>query len=568
MKILYVKIVQWLLNRRLPVPAIVLYFFDKIAWSSKKLLELAIIGIDPVVLERMGEKKLIWTFQHSVRGTPALQKFYHNKIDINGIRSIHDFTNKVPITTKENYIYEYSLNQRCCGGELPKTGIIFKSAGVAGERTYWTQSVKEEDRFSVFVPFGLEYLYQYSKKNYHLLNCWAFGTWPTAIDFTKAARDCGRMINIGPNTNELIQTIKKLGNENKYLISGYPPFLRNMLFEGKREGIKWKDYSIDVLTGGEGFVEEWRELLTRELGEKSIIISAYGSTDKGLGEGIETPLTITARNLLRIFQAKTVSDDEASKLANTRFNTKISIPSIEDVRAFFKELFKQNLDVDFRIPMIFQSDPLTYFHEEIYIDNSQKTRREVVTTNLKTYSSQPVIRYNIGDESGIISFHKLIEGFLKLGIDIIKLSHEIPHGSDTTLPYPFFFVYGRTSGAVSIDGVNIFPEEIGRVIEHLPFGDAINSFRLCVTDNFRLGIDLECKQSTKLEHSISIVDEISKEFREFSPGYKTIYDEGLPSSKLQINFFPYGSGPFERSPSVNPNIVKYQYVGSKILGHH
>ena len=69
------------------------------------------------------------------------------------------------------------------------------------------------------------------------------------------------MINIGPNINETIETIIKLRNIHEYLISGYPPYLRNLILEGKSKGLNWSDYKIDILTGGESFVEEWRDLL-------------------------------------------------------------------------------------------------------------------------------------------------------------------------------------------------------------------------------------------------------------------------------------------------------------------
>ncbi len=570
MKKIYIKVIQKLLNKYFNVPEFLMYLYDKIAWSSKELLEEAIMGIKPNVLLNLSRRKVIWVFKSSVKDTPALQKFYKlNKINIDEINNINDF-DKLPQTTKDNYIKKYTIEDRCRGGKLPKTGIIFKSAGVAGERTYWSQSLKEEKRFSVFVPFGLEFLFNYSKKDYHILNCWAFGTWPTAIDFTKAAQSCGRMINIGPNIQETIETIKKLGDRKQYLISGYPPYLRNLIIEGKESSLNWGSYKIDILTGGEGFVEEWRDLLQDELGGQSIIISAYGSTDKGLGEGIETPLTIIIRNILRILQLSITSNSYYDQIVTRIFKNKdiFKIPNQNEIYHFFINNFKQDLNKDFRIPMLFQTDPLTYYHEEVNKDVNIKKKNEVMTTSLKTYASQPVIRYNIEDESGCIPYNVLINGLHKIGIDPLNLINFIPHCNGKNLPFPFFYVYGRSSGMISIDGVNIYPEEVGRMIENINIGNQINSFKLEVTKDYKIGLFLELKQNTDITITEDNINDIKNTLLVFSPGYRTLAKRDSPSSQIQITLTLYGKGEFLKSPSVNPYIVKYQYIGSKILGHH
>lgn len=564
----YISIIQLLLNKKVWVPGLLMYFFDKATWQSKGNLDLAIFGMNPDTLVRLAQKKLLWVFKDSLN-TPALIEFYDkNKIQIEEIKTIEDFTKKVPETTKENYILQYSLEDRCRGGQLPRQGIVFKSAGVYGERTYWTQSLKEEDRFSVFVPFGLEYLFGYSKKNYHVINCWAFGTWPTAIDFTKAARECGRMINIGPNIEETIETLKKLGSSHSYLISGYPPYLRSLIYRGAQEGLDWKKYNIDILTGGEGFVEEWRDLIRAKLHADSLVISAYGSTDKGLGEGIETPLTIAIRNLIRILQFAQVDKNRAMWISKKVFSKDILIPTPSKVNSFFLNVFGKSVNSEFRTPMLFQSDPLTYFQENTSKVVNGIKMNEVVTTNLKTYSSQPVIRYNIQDESGSVGYNEMIKQIESLGFNIFDLVKGLPLNDPRPLPYPFFYVFGRTSGMLSLDGANIFPEEVGRMIEFLPIGEQVNSFRLKISEKYILVIELELKKDSTAQDGVKLKDQIKEELIKFSPGFAAISAENLPSSDLIVELHQFGTGPFVVSPSLNPNIVKYQYVGTKVFGRH
>ncbi|EKD93526.1 MAG: hypothetical protein ACD_28C00131G0001, partial [uncultured bacterium] len=298
------------------------------------------------------------------------------------------------------------------------------------------------------------------------------------------------MVNIGPNFDEAIETLKKLGPKHRYLISGYPPFLRMLFYFTTKNKLDLHRYHIDVLTGGEGFVEEWRDLIKQHLGPSALIFSAYGSTDKGLGEGIETPLTITIRNLYRILLDVVKVSSSTQRVSSKFLDSPFSI-DIAGAISLFNNIFHINPAKESRIPMVFQTDPLTYFHQQIYKNRNGNNVQEVLTTNLKTYSSQAVIKYNIEDESGICGFDKMMNGFKSIGIDPIAFSKRLPHSDSRFLPFPFFFVFGRSTGMLSVDGANIFPEEIGRAIEHSEIGSLVNSFRIKLSPDYRFAIELE-----------------------------------------------------------------------------
>lgn len=566
-----VKLFVFLLNYNIYTPGIFYIVFDKIVWSNKDYLEEFLTNMHPGVLENLAQKKVLYVFRKAVETTPAYKDFLVSRgIDYTKINSIEAFNNEVPETNKENYVKAYPLEMRCVGGRLPKDGIIFRSAGVGGNPTYWTQALKEEDKFEVFVPFGIDYIIGYKNKNFKILNCWAFGIWPTAIDFTKSARSCGQMINIGTDINELIATLKILGNKHNYLISGYPPFLRNMIFEGERQGINWSEYKVDIVTGGEGFVEEWRDFLRSRLGKKSIIASSYGSTDKGLAEGFETPLTIVLRNLLRINQVFLYDENRAKQIAQDLFEGVDVVPKNKDLAVNFLSLtLGRDPEIEKRLPMLFQGVPITYYEQQIQEKNVNGiSRTELLTTVLKTHASQPIIKYNIKDDCGVISHTKLMNTARKFNYDLTKILTNLGHDINKILPLPFMYVYGRSDGTVSIDGANIFPEEIGRLIENLKeLSNMIVSFQLGVSRDYRFLIQLELKKDCENPYSTDDIKRmIETHLCHYSSGYKILVDGNFKSANLVVELFKFAEGPFEKSPLINKGAIKYQYIGKKIFG--
>lgn len=190
------------------------------------------------------------------------------------------------------------------------------------------------------------------------------------------------MINVGTKIDETLEILRFLGSSYSYIIVGYPPFLIHLFTEGEKQGFIWQDWHINILSGGEGFIEEWRDQMQRYLGPQAIIISAYGSTDLGLSEGMETFLSVTVRKIAHIFQTFIDDPVKAKMLADQRFpNIKSVFPKDkEHVRKFFLRLFKSDPFTDRRLPMIFQYDPTTYFNEEIVSQYGNRGAAEMLTT--------------------------------------------------------------------------------------------------------------------------------------------------------------------------------------------
>ena len=83
-----------------------------------------------------------------------------------------------------------------------------------------------------------------------------------------------------------------------------------------------------------------------------------------------------------------------------------------------------------------------------------------------------------------------------------------------------------------------------------------------VTQNHTLGFIMELKKDANMgEIRKNNMRKIFKKLlTKYSSGYADILKEELPSSNLEIEFFPFGSGPFELSPLALQGMIKYKRV--------
>ena len=106
----------------------------------------------------------------------------------------------------------------------------------------------------------------------------------------------GIVKSVGPDVDKILSTLAYLGPTYRFLISGYPPFLKHLIDEGERRGFPWADYELHGLVGGEGMTEELRDVL---LARFASVFSGYGATDIEIGMAGESPVSIAVRRLAR-----------------------------------------------------------------------------------------------------------------------------------------------------------------------------------------------------------------------------------------------------------------------------
>jgi phenylacetate-CoA ligase len=324
-------------------------------------------------------------------------------------------------------------------------------------------------RYTSLMKTIMAYLYPVEKgQKFIILNGFALGAWAGGLTFSRRAGPSGLIKNIGPDAMKIIQSMRDLGTEGIYLISGYPPFLRRLIDAGKNtQGFDWKNYCVHLFSGGEGFSEEWRDHMVSQLKDGARIFSTYGAIDLEAGIAMENPLCVAIRRLLN-------RDHELRHelLATNRFPCFLGMYS-----------------------------PLNFY---ISTAESPGGLKELETTVLSLRSASPKIKYNIGDEGGVIPFRRMEDSLNRRGYDLFKLGGE--SSLPSVVPFPFLFLLGRSDGTVSIEGSNIYASDIHDAISSDPeLASKVSTFKLAVETESdaspRLYVYVEAREDVELSES-------------------------------------------------------------------
>ncbi|TAK01457.1 MAG: phenylacetate--CoA ligase family protein [Chloroflexota bacterium] len=332
----------------------------------------------------------------------------------------------IPETDKRSYIDLHPLAERCVDGRIRFKGVtIDESSGSTGTPYNWIRGAAERNVAQRNIAFFARYAF--GDEELVTLNGFSMGAWATGITMSQGMVRHGLVKSIGPDIGKILASLRVLGPSVRYLISGYPPFLKHLLDEGEREGFPWPDYRLSAIVGGEGMTEELRDRLLERF---DVVYSGYGATDLEIGMAAESPVSVALRRLAR---------------------------ARPDIRA---ALF----GADPRLPMVFQYNPLIH-HLEV------NDLGEVLCTVSRLDLMTPRIRYNVHDAGGLLPFATVRRILAEHGIDIGQLGAMPdvagPRGRlpwSRPIPLPFVFIYGRRDATISVMGANIYPEDIETIV--------------------------------------------------------------------------------------------------------
>ena len=427
--------------------------------------------IPPERLAAVGARRALRLFRTAAKSVPAYRDFLEaHGIRPEDIRTIGDFESRLPATDKGGYVNRYTLAARCLHGRFPADGLVEESSGsFCGRPTNWVRSAREEKPYVSLMKTILGYLYPVEKgEELIILNGFALGAWAGGLAFSRRAGPWGLIKNIGPDAGKIIRTMLDLGTGGTYLVSGYPPFLRRLAEAGlKTPGFDWKEYRVHLYSGGEGFAEGWREYMAAQLREGARIFSTYGAIDLEAGIAMETPVTIAIRRLL--------DSDPATR----------------------RELLGTE-----RSPCFFGTYSPMNFHISEAVGPAGA--KELVVTVLNSGAATPKIKYNIGDEGGVIPFRRMADVLKRREQDILKMASS-PGGS-VVVPFPFLYVLGRSDGTVSIEGSNIRVSDVHEAIFSDPeLASKVGTFKLAVETepdaSLRLYVYVEAREGVAIEEA-------------------------------------------------------------------
>lgn len=355
---------------------------------------------------------------------PAYQSFLAtHKINGETIQTLADFQ-KLPVICKENYISVYSLPELCEDGMLGGCDMIAASSGSTGKPTFWPRFFTDELQIATRFEQIFHDSFSADNKSTLAIVCFTLGTWVGGMFTTNCCRYLATkgypitVITPGNNKTEILRVVEELGsNFEQVVLLGYPPFLKDVIDTGIANGLQWKQYKIKLVMAGEVFSEEWRSLVGERIGTEKLcydFASMYGTADAGV-LGNETPLSICIRRFLA---------------ANP---------------AAAKALFGES-----RLPTLVQYDPCSRFFE---VEDSQL----IFSGN----NGIPLIRYNILDHGGLITYEGMVKFLAEWGFDPVA---EL--GKNRGIhQLPFVYVFGRSNFAVSYFGANIYPENVSVGLE-------------------------------------------------------------------------------------------------------
>ena len=360
-------------------------------------------------------------FHYMAATVPAYKDFLaHHGVNPDQYQTFDDFQ-RLPQLTKENYLLRYPLAQLCRHGELQTCDMIAVSSGSTGKPTFWPRFFADEMQIATrFEQVFHDSFYADTKRTLAVI-CFSLGTWVGGMYTTNCCRYLGSkgypvtVVTPGNNKEEIFRVVQELGSDfEQVVLLGYPPFLKDIIDTGIARGIEWQEYQIKLVMAGEVFSEEWRSLVGERVGSQHSCydsVSLYGTADAGV-LGNETPLSICIRRFL-------ANHPEAA-------------------RALFGES---------RLPTLVQYDPVSRFFE--VIDG---------TLLFSGDNGIPLVRYNILDSGGIVSYDAMLEFLAKYSFDpVAELQNQ---GGRGVRQLPFVYVFGRSNFTVSYFGANIYPENV------------------------------------------------------------------------------------------------------------
>ena len=354
-------------------------------------------------------------FFNARRAVPAYQEFLreHGAFDAKHFED-------VPPMDKAGYIKRWPLEKLCQGGRLPSHGaVIDESSGSSGQASNWIRGPGERAAARRLLQFATRSAF--GAEPFVLLNAFALGPWATGMNVSMSLVDLCVLKSIGPDAAKVIGTLKLLGPKYKYVIAGYPPFLKGLVDSAD---IDWSEFDVCAVVGGEGMSQPLRVALNRRFRKT---ISSFGASDLEINIAVETDFTIALRDAIA---------------AN---------PALGD------ELYGRE-----PLPMIFQYDPLNYYIE------SDADRNLLFTIN-RLENVSPRIRYNIRDRG-------VVRPMRDVGDIAARHRAQLP---TPLADLPLLFHWGRQDNAIGFYGCKITPEDIQHVILRVDaLGERVANFAL------------------------------------------------------------------------------------------
>ncbi len=393
---------------------------------------------------------------------------------------------------KQNYIAQWPIEMLCQGGRLPmRDAVIDESSGSSGTATNWVRGARERAATRRLIQYSTRATL--GDEGFILLNCFALGPWATGMNVSMSLVDRCIVKSIGPDAGKALATLKLFGPKYRYVIAGYPPFLKAMV---DTADFDWAPYDVSAVVGGEGMSEPLRAALNKRF---RTTISCFGASDLEINLAVETPFTVALR--------ESIMSDE--RLGGDIYGSE-------------------------GLPMVFQYDPLNTFVES-------DVERSLLFTINRLENVSPRIRYNLQDRGMVRTVAELEPILRDHGLSAQRM------GLKTALPVMFH--WGRQDSSVAFYGCKITPEDVQHALVHLaqtmgsvanfalhPYEDADANKRLELWLEMDNGVALPADRDAATADLLRELAAVNQDFRE---SVKMI----RPALRPTVVFHRFGESP-------------------------
>jgi phenylacetate-CoA ligase len=429
-------------------------------------------------------------------------------------RRLTDF----PPTDKDGYVAAYGQADRCWRGRLPARQVVVdESAGSSGRPYNWPRGARELATVHRNVA-GYTSLVFGSRRPF-VINAYSMGAWATGTTTGAAMARVAVVKNTGPDLEKIVDTLAHFGPEYDYLVTAYPPFLKQLRDRLDDDGFDWHAYRISAMCGGEPLTEALRDYLLQRF---ATVRSGYGASDLTIGMGAETAFTVWLRRTLR---------------GDQRLRPALLGPDEQ------------------RLPMVFQYNPLATYLETDH-------RRQLLCTLTSVHALQPRLRYNVGDEATLHPYSAVLRA-IRREPDLWRQCQ--PALATERMRLPLLFLFGRADSTVSYFGANIYPQDVEYgLYQHNPYAHAITRFCLELAERADLRaqpvvhVELRKPRTAGERRALAeacrggVVAHLAAVSRDFAQSLA----EDPGAADLQVRLHEPGHGPFERSRVKNVYLVR------------
>lgn len=507
--------------------------------KNKKVTNFVMSKMPANFWQKIGRKRALKIFKLVSREVPAYKELIKkNNIKKSEISSVDDF-DKLPVIDKKNYIAKYALEDRITGGKLVGKYTVEKSSATTGGSYFWPRLSEEDEMFPKYIEYSFVQFYNINRKSTLVIMTLALGTWTSGEKMAQALRMTATnkkkykmtVVTPGASTDEVIEIVKNLSQYyDQTVIVGYPPFVKTVVDEGEKQGIDWKTLHLRLGLGGEGYSEKWREYMAKKIGLPKDnlmgIAGGYGAADIGMSIGREYPITILIRKLAK----------KDKKLAKSLFGTSELEPSL------------------------LQYNPASCYIEEI--------NGELVFTVL---SGVPLVRYNIHDRGGVKTYQEVMDIVKNHDYNIEKELKKYNYTLDDVWQLPFFYVFGRSDGTISVGGANIYPENVDNALYNEQT-KMINAYKLTtITDknmNIRPAVLVELDKDYKFKDDKEMEKMKDKLHNVFMNAIMQMNGDFADAFRVDpkcldiiVKIYPYNSEPFAKDKYK----IKRKYILEKTV---